>query len=420
MTTSVPKRPCIEHNRIQSIRNMVLCVLSAEVRQRHEPLYCVDVLDKSGQSGIIWKSALKDQIHVTIADREIDDSLKSNLDTYSLLCRDLPLDINRIPGDPMEPQHVNELFIAKCSANVVLHMEAFDFVNMNPNQHLVNVLDSAVMNLKHNGILCVSSTDISSKFTRTAHVIHRHYGASVIKTSYMKELALRIVIANIVRSCAKCNKGIDVLLSVCAHDNFLIVVRILRGAKEGDSCIDKIVPVLHCQICEERVFHPNTLSPQEDPYSLLPCSCNKNNPGKTAVILGPAWSGKLFNVSFLDSVLHGCKDLDWNFSDNFSIETLMEEAKCPNCSLPEDNNEEPDKKKTKLSPTEEPMPPFYYNLHAMKLKSVEHPKFSRLLEYLRQDGYKCSRTHLDVYGVRTNATLKQITDIMYKYCKQKT
>lgn len=349
MTTSVPKRPCIEHNRIQSIRNMVLCVLSAEVRQRHEPLYCVDVLDKSGQSGIIWKSALKDQIHVTIADREIDDSLKSNLDTYSLLCRDLPLDINRIPGDPMEPQHVNELFIAKCSANVVLHMEAFDFV-----------------------------------------------------------------------SCAKCNKGIDVLLSVCAHDNFLIVVRILRGAKEGDSCIDKIVPVLHCQICEERVFHPNTLSPQEDPYSLLPCSCNKNNPGKTAVILGPAWSGKLFNVSFLDSVLHGCKDLDWNFSDNFSIETLMEEAKCPNCSLPEDNNEEPDQKKTKLSPTEEPMPPFYYNLHAMKLKSVEHPKFSRLLEYLRQDGYKCSRTHLDVYGVRTNATLKQITDIMYKYCKQKT
>lgn len=71
---------------------------------------------------------MKDQIHVTIADREIDDSLKSNLDTYSLKSRDLPLDINRIPGDPMEPQHVNEIFTAKCSANVVLHMEAFDFM----------------------------------------------------------------------------------------------------------------------------------------------------------------------------------------------------------------------------------------------------------------------------------------------------
>jgi tRNA G26 N,N-dimethylase Trm1 len=73
------------------------------------------------------------------------------------------------------------------------------FSHINPTQNLINYIDSAMTNLKNNGLLSVTSTDISSKFTRSSQVIKRYYGANVIKTSYMKELALRIVLANIVR-----------------------------------------------------------------------------------------------------------------------------------------------------------------------------------------------------------------------------
>lgn len=73
----------------------------------------------------------------------------------------------------------------------------------------------------------------------------------------------------IFRSCGKCNKGIEVLLSLCEQDLYLIVIRVVRGSKEADSSLEKIVPVLHCQICEERVLYPNTLLPQGLYFTLV-------------------------------------------------------------------------------------------------------------------------------------------------------
>jgi tRNA G26 N,N-dimethylase Trm1 len=80
-----------------------------------------------------------------------------------------------------------------------------------------------------------------------------------------RKISLQIIelcILLIFTSADKCNKGVEVLLSSCIHDHFLIIVRVLRGAKEGDRCVEKITPLLHCQMCEERVFYPNSLSPQ--------------------------------------------------------------------------------------------------------------------------------------------------------------
>lgn len=412
---STQREACVD--RTSGIRKLVFCALAAEVRQRHEPLYCIDALAGSGKAGLEWKQALKDQVHVTLADRMTADTIKSSQEN-DLTCRDLTLDFSRIPGDPMEPQGATEIFVSKCSPDVILHMESFDFVHINPTHNLINYIGSAMTNLKHNGLLSVTSTDLSSKFTRSSQVIKRYYCANVIKTSYMKELALRIVLANIVRSAAKCNKGIDVLLSSCIQDQFLIIVRVLRGVKEGDRCVEKITPLLHCQMCEERVFYPNSLSPQEEPYKLLPCTCNNNNPGKTAVILGPVWSGELFNISFLDTMLHVVKDM--NICVPNQLNMMMEEATCSNQSIPLDK--EPEIKRVKLSPPEllTSMPPFYINLHSLKLKSIEIPKFGRLLEYLKQKGHHASRTHLDCYAVRTNATMKQLSDILYKNCKKKS
>ena len=72
---------------------------------------------------------MKDQIHVTLADRETADTIKSTCSQENgLTFRDLTLDFNRIPGDPMEPQGATEIFVSKCSPDVILHMESFDFV----------------------------------------------------------------------------------------------------------------------------------------------------------------------------------------------------------------------------------------------------------------------------------------------------
>lgn len=63
------------------------------------------------------------------------------------------------------------------------------------------------------------------------------------------------------RSASRCNKGLEVLMTACVEDNFLIVMRVHRGPQHADHCLDQVKPQLYCQICEEQCFLPGGLTP---------------------------------------------------------------------------------------------------------------------------------------------------------------
>jgi hypothetical protein len=83
-------------------------------------------------------------------------------------------------------------------------------------------------------------------------------------------------------------------------------------------------------------------------------------------------SGELFNISFLETMLRVVKDM--NICVPSQLNMMMEEATCSNQSIPLDK--EPEIKRIKFSSPEllTSMPPFYINLHNLKLKSIEIPK----------------------------------------------
>ena len=59
------------------------------------------------------------------------------------------------------------------------------------------------------------------------------------------------------RAAARCNKGVDVLLSLVAEHFLLVIVRVQRGPSYADACLERVQGVIHCQLCQERVFQPN-------------------------------------------------------------------------------------------------------------------------------------------------------------------
>lgn len=63
------------------------------------------------------------------------------------------------------------------------------------------------------------------------------------------------------RAAAKCNKGIQILFGICIEPFVLVVAKVQRGPYYADMCSVKIRPLLHCQICEERTFCPETKAP---------------------------------------------------------------------------------------------------------------------------------------------------------------
>lgn len=65
---------------------------------------------------------------MTLADQDNMEDVKQNCELNGLSFKKLPLDFDRIPGDPMEAQASNEVHTCKCVPQVLLHMESFDFV----------------------------------------------------------------------------------------------------------------------------------------------------------------------------------------------------------------------------------------------------------------------------------------------------
>lgn len=63
----------------------------------------------------------------------------------------------------------------------------------------VHYLDAAFRNAPKHGILVITSTDDAAFYGKAADVTLRNYGGYIVRTSYAKELAARLVLASVIR-----------------------------------------------------------------------------------------------------------------------------------------------------------------------------------------------------------------------------
>ncbi|XP_013922247.1 PREDICTED: TRMT1-like protein [Thamnophis sirtalis] len=338
--------------------------------------------------------------------------------------------------------------VTKMDANVIMHLRAFDFIHLDPFGSSVNYLDAAFRNIRNLGIVSVTSTDTSSLYSKAQHVAQRHYGCNIIRTEYYKELAARMVLAAVARAAARCNKGIEVLFAVALEHFVLVQVRVLRGPSSADDTVKKIRYLIHCQWCEERIFKREGNMIEDNPYWQLPCDCHNQMTGKTAVELGPLWSGSLFNTGFLrrmlfEAVQYGLEDIqallktliceaECTTLKQFTIHAPSSQSKQEECGVfiktsdpaadyyivhekrkSVDLNQNGAKRQKLESNAEHPA--FYYNIHRHSIKGMNMPKLNKFLQSLFEAGYRVSRTHFDPMGIRTNAPLMQFKSILVKY-----
>ncbi|KAL3870641.1 hypothetical protein ACJMK2_038688 [Sinanodonta woodiana] len=317
--------------KMSTIREAVLCTLVVESKMRGKPISCLDALGATGQGivGLQLKKGLPILAKVVIADRDSEtvDMIRANCVRNDLTPKDLMLDFSRTPGDPREDQRPQEMHVCHCAADVLLRMEAFEFIFLSPyGNYLCTYLDSLFSRIPNNGIACLVSADISPLFARSAPSVLRQYGAHVMKTDYMKEMSARVVIAAAARCASRYNKGIEVLYTVCSNDYFLIVLRVGRGQKHANTSLNQIAYLLHCQMCEERAFYPETHTPIEEPYKLLQCDCYANTPGKTGVVLGPMWKGEIFNGEFIQRMIKTSEEMSLSLGLKRLLALLLQES----------------------------------------------------------------------------------------------
>ncbi|KAM8930718.1 tRNA (guanine(27)-N(2))-dimethyltransferase [Pelodytes ibericus] len=432
--------------KMKSNRQLIFCAL-AVLAEEKKPLECLDAFGSTGIMGLQWARHLGKSVKVTIND--ISDHsvtmIRENcaLNKIKVLTKreddEEEIELTEEGEECIRPVEVTQL-----DCNVLMHLRSFDFIHLDPFGTAVNYLDAAFRNVRNMGIVSVTSTDTGSLYAKTLHVAKRHYGCNIIRTEYFKELAARIVLSSIARAAARCNKGIEVLLSVALEHFVLVVVRVMRGPTLADESIKKINMLIHCHWCEERIFQKEGNMVEENPYKQLPCDCHKSMPGRSAVMLGPMWSGSLFNTGFLrrmlfEAVEHGADDIQP------LLKTLICEAECttlkqfsihPNPSSQEESGvfikiadtgevstvpgkrkcQEPNKTANKRLKNEARIehPPFYYSIHRHAIGGLNIPKLNKILQHLSEAGFLVSRTHFDPTGIRTNAPLAMLIMILGK------
>ncbi|KAI8518299.1 TRMT1-like protein [Branchiostoma belcheri] len=448
--TTPEKTDTFYNPKMRMNREMVLCAL-ATMAEEKDQLRCLDAFGATGIEGILWSKYLRSkQPQVTIGDikEETVALIKKNVRSNGFRVKNEEnshvreeadgrmnneegsVDDNA-PADDAEVMKTPEIEVVCCDANVLLHQRPFDFVHLDPYGCSVQYLDAAFRNVPKDGIVAITSTDTSAVYGKCPNVTQRHYNGYITRSEFMREMAVRLILASVVRAAARCNKGVDVLLSLVAEHFLLVVVRVLRGPSYADACLERVQGVIHCQLCQERVFQPNDRMLNENNYTFLPCSCHVGAPGKTAVLLGPVWSGPVFNLEFLKRMFSTCRGLLVSPMTRNHLKTMIQEAECPagknegmfeddsdNCQQTKQN---PCKKiKTDREDREEsqPHPAFYYNIHRHCAKSKDSPKMQKVLQYMQKEGYRASRTHFDPIAIRTDANLLQLKAVLQKYSSQ--
>ncbi|XP_062857329.1 TRMT1-like protein [Trichomycterus rosablanca] len=436
--------------KMKNNRQLVFCSLAVLAEER-SPVECLDAFGATGIMGLQWAKHLHSAVKVTIND--ISEAC------VKMIKENCQLNNIRVDGGRMGWQtesagdndsSVNTVEVCQMDANVIMHLRAFDYIHLDPFGTSVNYLDAAFRNVRNLGIVSVTSTDTGSLYSKSLNVTLRHYGCQIVRTEYYRELAARMVVASVARAAARCNKGIEVLLAVALEHFVLVVVRVLRGPTQADESAKKLRQLLHCQWCEERVFLKPGSMVEENLYKQLPCQCHGSMPGKTAVELGPLWSGSLFNVGFLRRMLvaavqHSMDDIQP------LVKTLISEAECTTlksfsvsgqsvlanqveCGVviktlqkveEVDTADQSGKRKggdesgsvvKKLkSDASLEHPAFYYSIHRHSIRGMNMPKLNKFLQYLTEAGFRVSRTHFDPTGVRTDATLEQFKSVLTKY-----
>ncbi|MFO7872644.1 MAG: tRNA (guanine(10)-N(2))-dimethyltransferase [Candidatus Undinarchaeales archaeon] len=261
-----------------------------------------------------------------------------------------------------------EIETERVKANVILNRAYFDLVDIDPFGSPAPFLQAASKSVKSKGMLGITATDATALCGVYPKVCLRNYGAVPLRTEYCHEIAMRILIGFAVKEAAVYEKAVEPLLVLNDRHYFRLQLKLRKGAKRANKQLDKLGFIYHCFNCGARKLEAGRFAEEKK------CEC-----GEKFEIGGPVWTGKLFDKKFCRKVL----------------------------SVIEDEELE---KQIKLMLEEVGQAPLFYDVHEV-FRGSSIPKLERIVEKLKENGFKASRTHFSPVGIRTNAGIKDIKKI---------
>ncbi len=258
------------------------------------------------------------------------------------------------------------------NANALMHERHFQTVDLDPFGSPSPYLAAASRSARD--YLFITATDTAPLCGAHLKSGIRKYMAMPLRTDYHREMGARVLLGLAARELARLDKAMQPLLVHVTDHYVRTYLKIVKGAKAADVCLQSLGYIEHCSCCGSFTsiseFHPTGI-------------CGHCQ-GKTAVA-GPLWLGRIQEPEVIRRALA----------------RLEGSARA---------------KKLLLTCAGEAHIPMYYDHHSIcERLNVTPGKIDDIVERLKESGYMASRTHFCGLGIKTNASLGVVEE-MSKFC----
>jgi tRNA (guanine26-N2/guanine27-N2)-dimethyltransferase len=254
-----------------------------------------------------------------------------------------------------------------CNANLLLHERHFQAVDLDPFGSPSSYLSAASRSALE--YLFITATDTAPLCG--AHLMSgiRKYMAVPLRTPYHREMGARILLGLVARELARLDKSMQSLLTHVTDHYVRVYLRVGKGAKAADRCLEKMGYVEHCFGCGSfYLLH-------EPKAAGTCCRCS----GRTA-LAGPLWLGKIQDAAAINKALSTTK--------------LGRRAE-----------------KILINCAGEIEVPMYYDHHGIcERLSITPGRIDLAVERLKARGFQASRTHFSGLGIKTDAKMADVEE----------
>ncbi|MCX8182830.1 MAG: hypothetical protein N3F08_00190 [Crenarchaeota archaeon] len=271
----------------------------------------------------------------------------------------------------------DRMHTSKTDANI-FHVEhslsgsRFDMLELDPFGTPVRFLDTCFQAVKHGGVLSVTATDTANLFGVHKRAARMLYGVNVLKTGFMREIGVRVLLKAVAEAAARNERGIEPIVSVTRRHYVKVFVRVLKGRKHAFKSVSQIRFLKLRRV--EKIYEPIGVVDVE--------SCEKD-----FLLLGPLYTGQTCSREWLEKMLLQETEGTLINKDVFrTLETLISDDQKIVGSID--------------------LTGLASSLH------VNPPPRSLIIERLVKEGFTACRSGFDNNCVRTDAGLDELVRII--------
>ena len=343
--------------------NRDISILALQTFQKQEDRYIniCDLFGGSGIRGVRYKNEIDGVRYVFINDisETANEYERHNVELNNL--KDI------------------EIFQHDASMFLRMHRGEFDVIDIDPFGTPSPFLDSAGYCSRRNSLLCVTATDTSALCGTYKEPCIRKYNAKPYKSEYCHETGIRILAGFVALTLAKYSKSIEVKLSHSTEHYMRSYIEVKKGSKKSDECLKNIGYISHCKHCLYREENKGLATSTPD---ICP-EC-----GEKLIQAGPLWLGEIQNEEFISKMIEESENKKLNTKEDVLklLESCRIEAKSPAT---------------------------FYDVHKIcKILKISAPKLDLVFGNLEKEGFEAVKTHFNPLGIKTNAPLKKIKEII--------